>query len=652
MTHEAYLNAVATLNVWAHAYYVLDNPIASDEEYDILYHQAVAYEQEHPDRIAPDSPSLRVGGEVLEGFEKATHLSAMWSMEDVFNEEEFLAWIGRVKKTKAHFSFYCEPKFDGASLNLIYEKGVLAKAITRGNGREGENVTQSVKTIRSIPLRIPHLETLEIRGEVVIPLEDFEAMNAARAKAGEALFANPRNAAAGSLRQLDTAITAQRKLVFYPWGIGVNALEESTLSQKMQQVYGFGFLRPPKSLATSSVEGVMELYHALCAYDSPMMMDGMVVKVDEIALQEELGYTVKNPRWMVAFKFPAVEKTTRVLSVDLQVGRTGVVTPVANVEPVMIEGVKVERATLHNFDEIERKDLRVGDAVILIRSGDVIPKITKVLVERRNEELSPIFRPTQCPQCASELLDEGALIKCQNLSCPARVVGAIIHFASKKCLNIDGLGERIVVQLFEEGKITTVADLYTLTPEDLEGLEGFKAKKITNLLDAIEKSKGAPLERFIAGLGMEHIGEVAAKKLAHAFGESFLDATEEALLELEGFGVEMAQSVLEFARVNREKVATLLEYVAPCIPEKVQIVPSYFTGKTVVVTGSMTMPRDAIKSLLERCGAKISGSVSKKTDVVIFGEDAGSKLDKAITLGVETMPEATMHTLLNGSHAS
>jgi len=249
-------------------------------------------------------------------------------------------------------------------------------------------------------------------------------------------------------------------------------------------------------------------------------------------------------------------------------------------------------------------------------------------------------------------LDEGALIKCQNLSCPARVVGAIIHFASKKCLNIDGLGERIVVQLFEEGKITTVADLYTLTPEDLEGLEGFKAKKITNLLDAIKASKGAPLERFIAGLGMEHIGEVAAKKLAHAFGESFLDATEEALLGLEGFGVEMAQSVLEFARVNREKVATLLEYVAPCIPEKVQIVPSYFTGKTVVVTGSMTMPREAIKSLLERCGAKISGSVSKKTDVVIFGEDAGSKLDKAITLGVETMPEATMHTLLNGSHAS
>jgi len=322
------------------------------------------------------------------------------------------------------------------------------------------------------------------------------------------------------------------------------------------------------------------------------------------------------------------------------------------VEPVMIEGVKVERATLHNFDEIERKDLRVGDAVILIRSGDVIPKITKVLVERRSKELSPILRPTQCPECGSELLDEGALIKCQNLSCPARVVGAIIHFASKKCLNIDGLGERIVMQLFEMGKINTVGDLYTLTPQDLEGLEGFKAKKITNLLDAIEASKGAPLERFIAGLGMEHIGEVAAKKLAYAFGEAFLEANHDALLALEGFGEEMAQSVLEFARVNREKVAELLVHVVPKIPEKTQIIPSYFTGKTVVVTGSMRMPRESIKALLEAHGAKVSGSVSKKTDVVIFGEDAGSKLDKAITLGVKTMPEATLHELISQSYAS
>ena len=652
MTHEVYLETIATLNAWAHAYYVLDNPIASDEEYDVLYHRALAFEQENPERVAPDSPSLRVGGEVLEGFEKALHLSPMWSMEDVFSEEEFLTWIGHVKKTKEQFSFYCEPKFDGASLNLVYENGVLVKAITRGNGNEGENVTQSVKTIRSIPLRIPHLGTIEIRGEVVIPLEDFERMNATRAKAGEALFANPRNAAAGSLRQLDTAVTAGRKLVFYPWGIGVNTLHETKLSQKMEKVYGFGFLCPPKALSTQSTQAVMALYHELCAYDSPMMMDGMVVKIDEIGLQEELGYTVKNPRWMVAFKFPALEKTTRVLSVDLQVGRTGVVTPVANVEPVMIEGVKVERATLHNFDEIERKDLRVGDAVILIRSGDVIPKITKVLVERRSKELSPILRPTQCPECGSELLDEGALIKCQNLSCPARVVGAIIHFASKKCLNIDGLGERIVMQLFEMGKINTVGDLYTLTPQDLEGLEGFKAKKITNLLDAIEASKGAPLERFIAGLGMEHIGEVAAKKLAYAFGEAFLEANHDALLALEGFGEEMAQSVLEFARVNREKVAELLVHVVPKIPEKTQIIPSYFTGKTVVVTGSMRMPRESIKALLEAHGAKVSGSVSKKTDVVIFGEDAGSKLDKAITLGVKTMPEATLHELISQSYAS
>lgn len=654
MNNQAYLEAIETLNKWAYAYYVLDNPVASDEEYDRLYHEILEYETANPSKIAHYSPTQRVGGVVLDGFEKGQHLSSMWSMEDVFNEAELGAWIERVRKTKENFSFYCEPKFDGASLNLIYKDGFLYQAITRGNGQEGEDVTQSVRTIHSIPLKISHLETIEIRGEIVIPLAGFEDINKARLAQGEQVFANPRNAAAGSLRQLDTAITASRRLVFYPWGIGVNSLKMGKLSEKMEYVYNLGFLRPPKAIGTSNLKEVKALYENLVKERdlSPMMMDGMVIKVDEVALQEELGYTVKNPRWMVAYKFPAIEKTTRVERVELQVGRTGVVTPVANVEPVMIEGVKVERATLHNFDEIERKDLRVGDWVLLIRSGDVIPKITKVLKERRSGVLSPILRPTNCPVCGEELLDEGALIKCQNLTCKARVLGAMIHFASKKCMNIDGLGERIIIQLYQEGKIASVEDIYHLRFGDLEDLEGFKAKKINNLLQAIEASKGAPLERFIAGLGIEHIGEVAARKLAQTFGRDFLKAQKEALLGLEGFGEEMAQSVLEFGRVNGLKVDILMDLIHPSIPEQIAKIQSYFTDKTLVITGSMQAPRDEIKATLEKYGAKITNSVSKKTDAVIYGEDAGSKLTKAHSLGIKTISEEEMWGLIKEADAT
>jgi len=654
MNSKAYLEAVEKLNSWAHAYYAEDSPVASDEEYDKLYHEVLEYENANPKDLVPYSPTQRVGGAILDGFEKASHISPMWSMEDVFSKAELYRWIERVRKTKEQFSFYCEPKFDGASLNLLYKDGLLERAITRGNGQVGEDVTQSVRTIRSIPLKIDYLESIEIRGEVVIPLLDFEQMNKTRLELGEQVFANPRNAAAGSLRQLDTSVTASRKLVFYPWGIGANSLKMTKLSQKMEYIYSLGFLRPPKALSTQDLSQVEALYETLVKEreSTPMMMDGMVIKVDEVALQEELGYTVKNPRWMVAFKFPAIEKTTQVQSIQLQVGRTGVVTPVANVKPVMIEGVKVERATLHNFDEIRRKDLRVGDWVLIIRSGDVIPKITKVLTQRREGELRPILRPQNCPVCGEELLDEGALIKCQNLSCKARILGAMIHFASKKCMNIDGLGERIITHLYKEGKIASLEDIYHLQPSDLEGLEGFKDKKITNLIDAINKSKGAPLERFIAGLGIEHIGEVAARKLANAFGKEFLHVDKDALLNLEGFGEEMAQSVLEFGRVNREKVQLLLDLVKPKIPEQMETIESYFTNKTVVITGSMKAKRDEIKATLEKFGAKITSSVSKKTDVVVYGSDAGSKLSKAQSLGVETLSEERMWEILGEADAT
>lgn len=647
MTHEEYLAKIDLANKWAKAYYVDDAPVASDEEYDTLYHEIVAYEKAYPLFIDENSPTRRVGGLVLEGFNKAEHKARMWSMEDVFDESDLDAWIERVKKVKESFTFYCEPKFDGASMNLIYENGALVQAITRGDGSIGEDVTENIKTIGSIPLRIDYTELIEIRGEVVIKKADFEKLNIERMHNNEPLFANPRNAAAGSLRQLDTSITAKRKLMFYPWGIGTNSLTQSFLSQKMSFVYSLGFLQPPRIVVTQSVDDVHTLYAELIAKrdEIEMMMDGMVVKIDDVSLQEELGYTVKYPKWMVAFKFPAIEKVTRLCDITLQVGRTGVVTPVAEVEAVNIEGVIVERATLHNFDEIERKDIRIGDSVIIIRSGDVIPKIIKVLEDRRDGSETKVARPLLCPVCGEELFDEGALIKCQNLSCDARVVGAIIHFASKKSLNIDGLGDKIVEQLYAQKLVLHVKDLYALTLDSLLALEGFKEKKAQNLLEAIEQSKGVALAKFINALGIEHIGEVAAKKIARAFGLEWLEATYEQIIALEGFGEEMAKSLVEFIHVNRTETHELMDIINP-IASKLEITESAFTGKTVVLTGSMSQPRDEIKVILEKLGARVSGSVSKKTDFVIYGEEAGSKLAKALELGVKTLSESELNGMI------
>ena len=648
MTQEQYNQNVETLKKWAHAYYVEDNPIATDEEYDRLYHEVLAYEQAHPEKVREDSPTQRVGGVVLEGFTKAKHFKRMWSMEDVFTTEEVREWLERVEKSVGTCDYFCEPKFDGASMNLLYENGRLMRAITRGDGVVGEDVTVNVRTIRSVPLRIEYEGLIEIRGEVVIRKEDFEKINAERLKEGEPPFANPRNAAAGSLRQLDSSVTAKRRLVFYPWGVGENTLSHTRLSEKMHFIYDLGFLRPPFEKPCRTLVEIEDFYQFLISKrdEIPMMMDGMVIKVDEIAKQEQLGYTVKFPKWMCAYKFPAVEKVTKLLDVTLQVGRTGVITPVAEIEPVNIEGAMVSRATLHNFDEIERMDIRIGDYVIIIRSGDVIPKITKVLKDRRTGEERPIKRPTHCPTCGSELLDEGALIKCQNLSCPDRVINAIIHFAKKGCMNIDGLGSKIVEQLVKTGKIHDVIDLYNLTYEDLENLEGFKEKKINKLLDAIAATKGAPLYRLINALGIEHIGEVASKALAERFGLDIVDATFDAIVAIDGIGEEMAASLLEFMRVNREKVLRLFEIIQPAVEEKVEAADNPFKGKTVVLTGTMSRPRSEIKAMLESLGAKVTGSVSKKTDFVIYGEDAGSKLTKAESLGVVMLTEDEMREMV------
>ncbi len=647
MTPTDYKTAVDQLKKYSYHYYVLDDPITTDEEYDILYHQVVTYEQEHPSEIIHDSPTQRVGDVPQDKFDKAQHLSRMWSLEDLFNKEELDKWVERITKVYGDVKFYSEPKFDGASLNLIYDNGALMQAITRGDGTIGEDVTQNAKTIQSIPLTIEHKERIEIRGEVVIFKEDFEKINEERLKSGENLFANPRNAAAGSLRQLDTRITASRRLVFMPYGIGANALEIANLSERMEWVYALGFRNPHMTHICITSDEIEKFYHEMriARDDFAMLLDGMVIKVDSIAVQDELGYTVKNPRWAAAYKFPAIEKLTILRDVIMQVGRTGVVTPVAIVEPVDIEGVTVERSTLHNFDEIERKDIRIGDKVIILRSGDVIPKIVKVITADRDGSEIEIERPKNCPVCHSELLDEGALIKCQNLDCSARVVNSIIYFASKQCLNIDGLGDKIVEALHMSGLVRELQDLFGLTLEQLLGLEGFKEKKAQNLLNSINNVKGCDCWRFINALGIEHIGEVASKSLCNAFGVTFDRASGEEIVALDGFGGEMVESILEFVRVNGERIENLRTILNPVTPIKVEAEDNVFKGKTVVVTGAMSVSRDVIKNTLEKLGAKVASSVSKKTDFVIYGEDAGSKYHKAVELGVRLLPEAEFNAL-------
>jgi DNA ligase (NAD+) len=648
MTQEQYNQKIQTLISWANAYYVQDNPIASDEEYDQLNREILAYEKQHPTHVHPHTPTQRVGGVILEGFEKAKHLSRMWSQEDIFNTQELIDWVNRAKKVNENLEFYCEPKFDGASMNLIYENGVLKQAITRGDGSVGEDVTNNVKTIFSVPLHIKEQSLIEIRGEVVIKKSDFEKINQERLQNGEALFANPRNAAAGSLRQLDSSITAKRKLFFNVWGIGQNSLSHKKHHEKMAYIYSLGFSKPPLQKVCQTIEEIEELYHEIIASRNSieMMLDGMVIKINDLETQEELGFTVKYPKWSCAYKFPAVEKTTKVKDIILQVGRTGVITPVAVVEPTLIDGSTVERATLHNFDEIARLDLRINDEVIIIKSGDIIPKITKVFCERRNGNQTVIQRPTFCPKCQSELLDEGTLIKCQNLDCPSRVVNSIIYFASKNCMNIDGLGNKIVELLVNEKIIYDILDLYALSYEKLEHLEGFKSKKINNLLEALEKTKGSELFRVINALGIEHIGEVASKQICLEFGLSVVNVTYEQLIALDGIGEQMANSYCEFMRVNKELVEKLIDIIKPKIEERVEVKENPFKGKTVVLTGTMSKSRGIIKKELENLGAKVASSVSKSTHYVIYGEDAGSKYDKAVELGVATLTEEEMLALV------
>ena len=647
---QQYLEKIDLLISWADAYYVKDEPKATDEEYDNLYREVLEFETIN-NIVNENSPTRKVGGVVLEEFVKASHKTKMWSQEDIFNNDELEDWLKRVSKVidLDKTLFVCEPKFDGASLNLIYENGILKQAITRGDGIIGEDVTHNAKTISSIPMTISYPGLIEIRGEVVIKKDDFETINEQRKLNNEPTFANPRNAAAGSLRQLDSKITAKRKLFFQAWGVGSNSLECTSYSAMLDFIYKMGFAKPPIFELCKTKNEIQDVYNKIVDMrnDIPMGLDGMVIKVDNLLFQDDLGYTVKYPRWSCAYKFQAVEKTTKVVDIINQVGRTGAITPVAIVDATLIDGSTVARATLHNYDEIERLGLKINDSVIIIKSGDIIPKITKVLTERRDGSELEIHRPIKCPTCEKELFDEGILIKCQNLDCPDRVINSIIYFASKNCMNIDGLGNKIVELLVNEGKIKDILDLYSLRYDDLVGLESFKDKKINNLLSSIENTKNSELHRLVNALGIEHIGEVASKQICDEFGILVFKTTEEQLLNLEGIGEQMAKSFLEFARVNQDLIDKLFNTINPTVKEKIEAKENIFKGKSVVLTGTMSKSRDEMKKFFEDLGAKIVSSVSKKTDFVVYGEEAGSKYDKALAIGVNTINANNIQDMLN-----
>lgn len=640
-----YKTKTKILKKMAHHYYVLDDPIASDDEYDRLYFELVEYEKNNPNDIDKTSPTQRVGSDIKENFEKIAHIERMWSLDDVFNLDELIAWKNRINKNDAKITFMCDAKFDGASLNLIYENGVLISAATRGDGNIGENVLENAKTIHSIPLEIPYKDKIEIRGEIIINKDDFENINQERIKNNENIFANPRNAASGSLRQLDSKITKQRKLKFIPWGFGYFDIKEDSFFNRLNMIKNFGFIDTKLNTICNSINEVESFYNKLISirHSYDIMLDGMVVRLDSIELQNSLGYTAKNPRFAVAYKFPPIEKQTKILNISFSVGRSGVVTPVAELEPVIIEGASISRATLHNFEEIEKKDIRINDNVLIIRSGDVIPKIIKPIKELRNGNEIKIQKPSHCPICNSELLIENILIKCQNLQCKARVKNSIIHFCSKKAMDMAGLGDKIIDFLFEEGIISNILDIYKITKETLQGKEGWKDKKIKNMINSIQSTKNIQLWRFINALGIEHIGEGASKKLAELFGLGVFKITYDDLLAIDGIGIESAKSFISFIETNKNLINELLKIIEPIAKSKSGILQ----GETIVITGTLSKSRDEIAIMLENLGAKISSSISKKTTILLAGQNAGSKMDKAIELGIKILNEDEIMQIIN-----
>jgi len=643
------------INYHNYRYYVLNDPIISDEEYDELFRELQRLEEQFPDLITPDSPTQRVGAPPLKEFGTVRHTIPMLSLQDARNDDELRDFDQRVKRVlglspDTNIEYVTEPKFDGLSCEIVYIDGKYSIASTRGDGVVGEDVTQNVRTIKTVPMRLiknehPIPSRIEIRGEVLMRKEDFVKLNRELMKRGEKVFANPRNAASGSLRQLDSNITASRPLDFVAWGVGVvEGVQFETHNEVLDFLEKIGFKAARPRRICKNIEEVIDYYHEIEEKrdDFPYELDGIVVKVNALTLWDKLGTTARSPRWMIAGKFKPRQRTTRVKDVIFQVGRTGIVTPVAVLEPVEVGGVTVSRATLHNFDEIERLGVKIGDVVVVQRAGDVIPDIVEVIKEKRTGEEREIVPPSSCPVCGSKLVRENVYLRCVNVSCPAKVVQSIRHFASRKALDIEGLGGKTAELLVKEGLVKSLADIYYLNREDLLRLPGFAEKSVENLLNALERSKKAPFPRFIFALGIPNVGEYTAQILAEHFEtfERLENASYDEVIEIQGVGPETAEAIVSFFRDerNRELIRRLREAGFEVMPLKKAESP--LTGKTVVFTGALSsMSREDAKRIVESLGGKVSGSVSKKTDFVVVGENPGSKYDRAKELGVKILSE-------------
>lgn len=652
------------LNQYNHEYYVLDQPSVPDAEYDRLMQELINIEAEYPELITADSPTQRIGGVALEAFDKVTHTTPMLSLANAFSEEDLRDFDRRVRQAIGEdVSYICELKIDGLAVSLRYENGVLVKGATRGDGVVGEDITANLKTIRSVPLRLNEPYTFEVRGEAYMPKRSFEALNAARKENGEPLFANPRNAAAGSLRQLDPRIAAKRNLDIFLYGMGDLETEEiASHSEGLNflEKNGLKVNRDRKTCPT--IEEVIQYVENWSAKRPSLNyeIDGIVIKVDRYEDQEQLGTTAKSPRWAIAYKFPAEEVMTQLIDIELSVGRTGVVTPTAILEPVQVAGTTVQRASLHNEDLIKEKDIRIGDYVIIRKAGDIIPEVVQVVLDKRAENLQPFAMPEHCPECDSELIriGEEVALRCINPKCPAQIRESLIHFVSRNAMNIEGLGEKVIAQLYQHELVHSAVDLYSLTREQLIQLERMGEKSVSNLLTSIENSKKNSLEKLLFGLGIRHVGAGAAKVLAEHFEtiDRLMEATEEQLLEVPDVGEKMVESIhMYFDNEDVQKViqsfkdvGVNVEYLGPKRSEVAQA-DSVFQQKTVVLTGKLhQLTRNEAKAQIEALGGKVSGSVSKKTDLVIAGEDAGSKLVKAQELDIEIWDENQLIKELNG----
>ena len=644
---------VALLNRYATEYYTSDNPSVSDSEYDRLYRELVELETAYPDQVLADSPTHRVGGKVLDGFEKYSHQYPLYSLQDAFSREELEAFDARVRKEVAHPTYICELKIDGLSISLTYEKGILVAGATRGDGSVGENITENLKRVKDIPLTLPEELDITVRGECYMPRASFDQVNQARQENGEPEFANPRNAAAGTLRQLDTAVVAKRNLATFLYQEASPSTRDSQ-EKVLNHLEQLGFVVNPKRILAENIDEIWDFIQEVGEErdNLPYDIDGVVIKVNDLAGQEELGFTVKAPKWAVAYKFPAEEKEAQLLSVDWTVGRTGVVTPTANLTPVQLAGTTVSRATLHNVDYIAEKDIRKEDTVIVYKAGDIIPAVLRVVESKRVSE-EKLDIPTNCPSCDSGLLhfeDEVAL-RCINPRCPAQIMEGLIHFASRDAMNITGLGPSIVEKLFAANLVKDVADIYRLQEEDFLLLEGVKEKSASKLYQAIQASKENSAEKLLFGLGIRHVGSKASQLLLQHFHsiENLAQADPEEVASIESLGGVIAKSLQTyFATEGSEILLKELREAGVNLDYKGQTVvaDAALSGLTVVLTGKLErLKRSEAKSKLESLGAKVTGSVSKKTDLVVAGADAGSKLQKAQELGIEVRDEAWLESL-------